>query len=360
MKKSNLYTAAVLVSLLLSGNAQAGAFNDFDGDGKSDLAIYQPSVGKWVIRTLDARALAWFIEWGYPGCMPVPADYDGDGKTDMGIYDEGRGVWFIRTLNPVRALLWNHKLGGPGFVPVPGDYNGDGKADIGVYELATGNWTVRSLTDFSLIYSNANWGFKGPVRGWERPITSTVLPMPFDYDRDGKMDRAVYYRGLSMTDTAWFILGSSGKWWYNTVWGSSGSLPAPGMYRNVVDEPTYPAGITIYKVKYSVDSRGRGDGTDGTFNTPYMFQFKLGTYPRCLAVAGHDFDGNGWDDHATYDYLNGNWTISFNDADGNGNQMGNAYQQPPRQVINWGFNGAVPADIYSTIYAACKYTYKPW
>ena len=359
MKKT--IAGIVCLGLVLAGElAHAEVHNDFNGDGSSDLAVYQASSGRWYIRTLSGQVLAWNKQWGYGGTLAVPADYDGDGSTDMGVYDQASGAWYIQTVASSQILVWGTRLGGTGFVPVPGDYDGDGSADLAVYELATGNWTAKSISDGSYIHSNRNWGFKGDVRAWERPITSTVIPVPYDYDQDGTTDLAIYYRGFGMPDTAWYIRGSTGRNWYPTIWGSSGSLPIPGMYRNVVDFGTYPAGVSIYKIKYSTDSRGRSDGTDGTINTPYMFQFKLGTYARTLGVGGHDFDGNGWDDHAVYDYLNGYWTISYNDADGNGNQMGNAYQQPPRQVLSWGFSGAVPADIYSSIYAACKYTYKPW
>lgn len=361
MNKSMVYVGVLVLGSFFAQESSAWikTFNDFNGDRQSDLAVYQASGGNWFIKTLGGQTLGWFRQWGYAGTLAVPADYNGDGKTDLGVYDPARGVWYIQSLNPAQTLAWGYALGGPGYVPVPGDFDGDGYDDIGVYELATGNWTVKSLATGNTIFDKFNWGFKGDERNWEKPVTSTVLPMPYDFDQDGTTDLAIYYRGFGMPDTAWYIRGSAGRNWFPTIWGSSGSLPAPGMYRNVVEFNKYPAGITVYKVKYSTVNN-KPDGTEGTFNTPYMFQFKQGSYPRTLAVAGEDFDGNGWDDHAVYDYLNGNWTISFNDEDGNGNQAGTAYQQPPRQTINWGFSGAVPANLYSTIYAACKYTYKPW
>jgi len=81
----------------------------------------------------------------------------------------------------------------------------------------------------------------------------------------------------------------------------------------------------------------------------------LGTYGESLPVPASDFDGNGYDDNAVYYYRSGNWKMIFNDADGNS-------VQPPTITSNWGFNGAIPASVYSTIYSLCNFYYytKHW
>lgn len=336
------------------------ALNDFNGDGNSDLAVYQPSGGNWYIRTLGGAVLEWSRQWGYANAVPVPGDYDGDGETDLGVYDRNGGYWYILKRNGA-VLAWGVQWGWSTAVPVPGDFNGDGKDDLGVYDLKTGNWYVVELNNGAIsgagiLYWNANWGFNNPPRHSLGPQASTMVPVPYDYDQDGIVDRAVYYRGKGMPDSGSYILGSAGTNWVPTIWGSSGSIPAPGRYRSIVDPATYPAGITTYKVKYS-----RGESDDGTFNTPYMHQFKIGAYGQTLPVAGHDFDGNGYDDHAVYNYQTGYWTIYFNDGLGNGAPPdGQVYQQPPSSYLSWGFPGAVPANIYSTIYSASGYSVKPW
>ena len=36
------------------------------------------------------------IQWGPAGSIPVPGDYDNDSKTDIAVYQPSTGRWFIR------------------------------------------------------------------------------------------------------------------------------------------------------------------------------------------------------------------------------------------------------------------------
>ena len=89
-------------------------------------------------------------------------------------------------------------------IPVPADYDGDGKADIAVYR--NGDWFILRSSDGGV--TSVGWG------GMAQDI-----PVPADYDGDGKADIAVYRVGT------WYILRSSDGVQTAVGWGTAGDIP---------------------------------------------------------------------------------------------------------------------------------------
>jgi hypothetical protein len=63
------------------------------------------------------------------------------------------------------------------------DFVGDGRADAGVYRSSTGDWLIRRSSDGAMLQ-----------RAWGAPMLGDV-PVPADYDGDGKTDIAGARRG---------------------------------------------------------------------------------------------------------------------------------------------------------------------
>jgi hypothetical protein len=67
---------------------------DFDMEGRTDIAVYRPSNGWWII-VPSSGASPYAVAWGATGDIPVPGDYDGDGRTDIAVYRPSNGWWII-------------------------------------------------------------------------------------------------------------------------------------------------------------------------------------------------------------------------------------------------------------------------
>ena len=121
-----------------------GGNMDMDGDGGSDLAVYDQASGSWYVLGMDGQILLWARQWGGPGMVPVRGDYDGDGVGDLALYDEATGYWYIQTMAGA-VIAWGEQWGGPLIKPVSGDYDGDGISDLAVYQESTAFWCIRTL-----------------------------------------------------------------------------------------------------------------------------------------------------------------------------------------------------------------------
>ncbi len=186
---------------------------DFDGDGKTDYSVYRNTTGYWYVY-LSGNSSWLSVKFGLPGDIPIPADYNGGGKSDIAVFRPSDGNWYI--LYSENQQFYAAHFGANGDKPVPADFDGDGKTDLAVFRPNDGNWYIFNSSDQS--YKVVHWGI------------STDIPLPADYDGDGKADITVNRNG------DWYFLKSGDNSFGFIHWGTTGDTPM-AFYR---DDIAYP------------------------------------------------------------------------------------------------------------------------
>lgn len=169
-------------SVALGQSGDIPVCGDYDGDGFADFAVYRPSALTWYFNGLDS------IKFGHKNGIPVPADYDGDGMTDVGIFRTDNSLWQTSLGNI--PLEVKHT---PGDIPVPADYDGDGRTEMAVFRPSTGEWIIDRMKERIVL------GQKGDI------------PVPGNYWKDGKSYPAVYRAGKLYLQNNKTIDASAGK-----------------------------------------------------------------------------------------------------------------------------------------------------
>ena len=185
---------------------------DYDGDGKTDVAVYRN--GTWYLQRSSLGFIG--VQFGDGSDIPVPADFDGDGRAELAVFRPANGYWYI--LNHATNQFIAAQFGQNGDKPVPADYDGDGKTDIAVNR--NGNWYLQRSAQ----------GFTGILFG--NPDDKLV---PADYDGDGRTDIAVYRGGF------WYLLQSRAGF-AGTQFGAATDLPAPADF-----DGDGRADLTVYR-----------------------------------------------------------------------------------------------------------------
>lgn len=205
----------IVASLGAEGDVTVPA--DYNGDGATDVATFQPATGTWSIIDLRLDQPAprgpqevRTAQWGGPGDRAAPADYTGDGIIDLAVYRPGTSTWHVRRSEDgaSEAVRW----GARGDVPVPGDYDGDRRADLAVFRPSTGDWLIRP--------SNGAPTYQVRVGG------AGDRPAPGDYDGDGRVDPAAVRSG---TPNRWFVRRADGTVGTVEV-GLATDVPIPSLY----------------------------------------------------------------------------------------------------------------------------------
>jgi hypothetical protein len=250
------------------------AVGDYDGDHRTDIAIWRPENGLWrIIKSSDGSLISRY--WGASTDIPAHGDYDGDGRTDLAVWRPSTGVFIILRSSDGGRL--DQPLGISGDKPLPADYDGDGRTDMAVFRPGDGTWHILESSTNTL--RSQTWG------------TSEDKPVTADYDQDRKADLVVY----RPSDRTWRILRSSDGTSRTKVFGRDSDQLAPADY-----DGDGRSNIAFFRPEnatwYLFNSLGRSLvierwGRNGDIAQPA------------------DYDGDGQDDLAVWQPSTGLWQI---------------------------------------------------
>ncbi len=170
---------------------------DFDGDGKADLLVWYPPEGEWQVALSTGNGFVpapgsgnyiWLKPWAKgEEWVPLIGDFNGDGRDDIVVWNPSTGEWQVAFSEGDRFVpapqngdaIWLRNWGvGPGWTPLTGDFDGDGISDILVVNCLLGDWQAALTRNHKFI----------PTGNALYPWAADVNMQPFavDLNKDGK------------------------------------------------------------------------------------------------------------------------------------------------------------------------------
>jgi hypothetical protein len=260
--------------------------NDFDGDLRTDPSVFRPANGTWYINASTGGLSA--AQWGISVDKPAAADYDGDGRTDLAVWRENgfgnTNFSYFFILRSSTNTLQQEQFGTTGDLPIPADYDGDGKADAAVYRSTTG----AGGQSLSYYRPSATAGVNFRTFYWG---TTGDIPVRGDFDGDGRADAAVF----RPSNGVWYVQQSSNGQPLVQSWGLSTDRRVPADYDG--DGKTDFAVFRPSNNTWYILNSGNGSS----------FARQWGTNTDAL-VPG-DYNGDGRTEVAVQRNSEGNWYV---------------------------------------------------
>ncbi len=279
---------------------------DFDGDGKTDMASFDPETSRWfVARSLgDEFSMELWGDFSSVGSWTTQlvGDFTGDGLDDIANFHEGTSRWYVSvsTGDAFDTSLWADFVSADGWTTkLVGDFNGDGKSDIANYHIRTGRWYVSQSTGRS--FATKLWADFVTPDGWTPQLVG-------DFNGDGKADIANYH----IRTGRWYISVSTGKGFATKLWADF--VTPDGWTPQMVGDFNGDGRDDIGNYHTRTGRWYMSMSTGTAFSTKMWADFVTadGWYPQMVG----DFTGDGMDDIASFHTRTARWYVGISRGSG--------------------------------------------
>ena len=165
----------------LYGGTPIPISGDFTGDGRTDIALYQPSTSTFFVIPSNNPNQPYSVQFGTGtnnGGRPEPVvgDFNGSGRDQLAVFDPTTSNLFIQGQGADQFGQGSLYGGKP--IPLVGDFNGSGRDQVAVFQPSTSTFYVQGVGGFQF--------GQGSLYG------GNPIPVVNDYVGNGVTDMAVY------------------------------------------------------------------------------------------------------------------------------------------------------------------------
>ena len=233
------FVISICLLLTLSVSAIDNSFRlDFDGDGRTDIAVYRegsrsfdvaPQSSYWYFLNTQTGIIS-VVPWGRTLDVPAPADYDNDSKTDTAVFR----WWDFETGDTNEWRIGKSSGGhqvttfeiGFGYHKYSRNYTGDGRAELGqLYVVDISQKPDENCFIINYFISSLDGG--NIIKQVSDNCNVGLTPVPGDYNNDGYSEIAVF---TNRTFKVWYAPYGSGYTTPDIVQFWDVDMPTPGDY----------------------------------------------------------------------------------------------------------------------------------